>query len=131
MADARSPSSKRKEKVVHIRLSASEYDALEQAAKAAGTSISAFVRSLSLEGAGVRPFLGKTDRAVLALLAEGLWAIGKNLSQITRAINRGQIPAEEDLAGTVRDARVAATTVAVELSDLTRRAALARRGKGV
>lgn len=116
---------------MHIRFSASEFDALEKAAKAAGVSLSAFVRSLSLEGAGVRPCFGEMDRAVLALLAESLWAIGKNLNQITRAINRGSIPAEENLASTVRDARVAATTVAAELVDMTRRAALARRGKAV
>jgi hypothetical protein len=129
MASSRSKTSKRKEKVVHIRFSPAEFDALEAAAKATGMTVSAFVRSLSMEGAGVRPFLGMSDRAVLGLLADGLRAIGGNLNQIARSINTGKVPAEDDLAGTVRDAHIAATTVASELAEMTRRSAAARRGE--
>ena len=94
-------------------------------------TVSAFVRSLSMEGAGVRPFLGEGDRAVLGLLAEGMRAIGGNLNQIARAINTGRVPAEEHVAGSIKDAHVVATTVASELAELTRRAAALRRGEGV
>ena len=93
-------------------------------------TVSAFVRSLSVEGAGVRPFLGEGDRAVLGLLVDGMRAIGGNLNQLARAINTGRAPAEQDLAGTIRDAHVIATTVAAELADMTRRSAAARRGDG-
>ncbi|WP_353646770.1 plasmid mobilization relaxosome protein MobC [Mesorhizobium sp. WSM2239] len=116
--------------MAHVRFSASEFDALEAAARAAGMTVSAFVRSLSTEGAGVRPFLGDGDRAVLGLLADGMRVVGGNLNQIARAFNTGRIPAEEDLVGTVRDAHVIATTVAAELASMTRRSAAARRGKG-
>jgi hypothetical protein len=116
--------------VAHIRFSASEFDALEAAARAAGMTVSAFLRSLSMEGAGVRPFFGEGDRTVLGLLADGMRAIGGNLNQIARAINTGRIPAEEDLAGVIRDAHVVATTVAAELASMTRRSAAVRRGEG-
>lgn len=125
-----SASSKRKDRVAHIRLSAIELDALDQAATAAGMSVSAFVRSLCLEGVGRRPFLSDGDRVILDLLANGLRTIAAHLNQIARAINIGRIPVEEHVAGSVRDAHVVATTVAAELADMTRRSALARRGEG-
>jgi hypothetical protein len=53
-----SEASKRKDRVAHVRFSPAEFNALEAAASAAGMTVSAFVRSLSMEGAGVRPFLG-------------------------------------------------------------------------
>lgn len=131
MAGSRSASSKRMDRTAHIRFSPSDFDALERAATAAGKTVSAFVRSLSMEGAGVRPFLADADRAVLGLLADGVRAIGGNLNQIARAINTGRIPADEELAGRVKDAHVAATTVAAELADMIRRSAAARRGEGI
>lgn len=125
-----SEASRRKEKVAHIRFSPAEYDALEKAASAAGMTVSAFVRSLAMEGAGVRPFLAEGDRAVLGLLAQGMRAIGGNLNQIARAINTGRVPAEEELSGSIRDAHVVATTMASEFTEMTRRAAALRRGEG-
>jgi hypothetical protein len=130
MAGSHSTASKRKDKVAHIRFSPAEFDALEAAASAAGMTVSAFVRSLSMEGAGVRPFLGEGDRVVLRLLAEGMRAIGGNLNQIARAINTGRVPVERDVAGSIKDAHVVATTVACELAEMTRRAAALRRGEG-
>lgn len=130
MAGSQSALSKRRDRVAHIRFSPAEFEALERAAKSAGMNISAFVRSLSMEGAGVRPFLGEGDRAVLGLLAEGMRAIGGNLNQIARAINNGRKSAPDELAGTIRDAHVVATTLAAELADMTRRSASARRGEG-
>lgn len=130
MARSRSEGSKRKDRVAHIRFSSGEFGALEAAASAAGMTVSAFVRSLSMEGAGVRPFLAKGDRAVLGLLAEGMRAIGRNLNQIARALNTGKVPAEEDVAGSIRDAHGVATALAAELADMTRRSAATRRGEG-
>jgi hypothetical protein len=115
--------------VAHIRFTPTEFDALEAAARGAGMTVSAFVRSLSVEGAGVRPFLGEGDRAVLALLADGMRAIGGNLNQIARAINTGGVPAEEHIAGSIKDAHMVATTIASELAEMTRRSAAARRGE--
>jgi len=130
MAGSHSEASKRKDRVAHIRLSPSEYDALEAAASSAGMTVSAFVRSLSMEGAGVRPFLGEGDRLVLGLLADGMRAIGGNLNQIARAINTGRVPTERDVAGSIKDAHGVATALAAELAEMTRRSAAARRGEG-
>jgi hypothetical protein len=130
MAGSRSEASQRKDRVAHIRFSSAEFEALEVAAADAGMTVSAFVRSLAIEGAGVRPFLAEEDRAVLALLAGGMRAIGGNLNQIARAINTGSVPAEEELSGRIKDAHVVATTVASEFAEMTRRAAAHRRGEG-
>ena len=129
MARSISEVSKRKEKVAHIRFSLAEFDALEAAARAAGMTVSGFVRSLSMEGAGVRPFLGEGDRAVLSLLADGMRAIGGSLDQITRAINTGRLPTEADVAGSIKDAHSVATALASELAYMTQRTAAARRGE--
>ncbi len=128
MARSISEVSKRKEKVAHIRFSPAEFNALEAAARAAGMTVSGFVRSLSMEGAGVRPFLGEGDRALLALLADGMRAIGGNLNQIARAINTGRTPVGNDVAGSIKDANSVATALASELVDMTRRKSAARRG---
>ncbi len=130
MAGSRSTASKRKDRVAHIRFASAEFEALEAAATAAGMTVSAFVRSLAMEGAGVRPFLAEGDRAVLSLLVEGMRAIGGNLNQIARAINTGKVPAEEELSGSIRDAHVVATTMASEFAEMTRRATALRRGEG-
>lgn len=130
MAGTPSAPQKRKDKVAHIRFSPAEFDAIEAAARAAGMTVSAFVRSLSVEGAGVRPFLGDGDRAVLGLLADGMRAIGGNLNQIARAINTGRVPPRDSLAGSVMDAQAAAMMIAAELGEMTRRAAALRRGEG-
>lgn len=116
--------------MAHIRFSPTEFDALEAAARAAGMSISAFMRSLSMEGAGVRPFLGEGDRAMLGLLADGMRAIGGNLNQIARGINTGKLPADGDLVGSIKDAHGVATVLATELAEMTRRSASIRRGEG-
>ena len=130
MSPSISGASKRKEKVAHIRFSPAEFDALEAAASTADMTVSGFVRSLSMEGAGVRPFLGEGDRAVLGVLADGMRAIGGNLNQIARAINTGRVPAEGDVTGSIKDAHNVATTLASELTEMTRRAAAARREEG-
>lgn len=130
MAGTPAETSKRRDRVAHIRFSPAEFDALDAAAGAAGMTVSAFVRSLSMEGAGVRPFLGEGDRAVLGLLADGMRAIGGNLNQIARAINAGKVPGERDIAGSIKDAHGVATALAAELADMTRRSASTRRGEG-
>ncbi|RUM96328.1 plasmid mobilization relaxosome protein MobC [Pseudaminobacter arsenicus] len=131
MARSHSQTLKMRNRVVHIRLSPTEFDALKEAARAAGMTVSAFVRSLSMEGAGVRPFLGEGDRAVLGLLADGMRAIGRNLNQIARAVNTGKVPAEAQFAGNIKDAHSVAITVASELAEMARRSAALRRGEGI
>jgi len=131
MVRGRSAASERKDRVAHIRFSPAEFEALEAAATSAGMTVSGFVRSLSMEGAGVRPFLGEGDRAVLGLLADGMRTIGGNLNQIARAINTGRVLTQGDVAGSIKDAHGMATALAAELAEMTRRSAAARRGEGV
>jgi hypothetical protein len=119
----------RKEKVAHIRFSQDEFRAVEAAAARAGLSVSAFVRSLSLEGAGLRPFLSEADRAIIGLLGRYMLAIGNNLNQVARAINAGRSVGTSDIAKAIADAQAVVNTVAVELADMTKRAAAARRGE--
>jgi len=47
-------------------------------------TLSAFIRSLTLDGAGVLPLLTEEDRAVFELLHRDLRAIGVNLNSLVR-----------------------------------------------
>ncbi len=59
-------------------------------------TVSAFVRSLSMEGAGVRPFSRRRiEPWCSACSPDGMRAIGDNLNQIARAINTGRVPVEK------------------------------------
>ena len=115
--------------MAHIRFSDDETAAVEGAAERAGLSVSAFLRSLSLEGAGVRPFMSRQDRAIIEMLVQDMRAVGGNLNQIARALNAGHSVMGSDLTGAIDDARAIATTVAAELASMTKRAGAARRGE--
>lgn len=125
----RSRRAARREKVAHIRFAEDEISAVETAAERAGLSVSAFFRSLSLEGAGVRPFMNREDRAILEMLIQDMRAVGSNLNQIARALNGSRSVAGSDIKGAIEDARAIATTVAAELAAMTKRAGAARRGE--
>lgn len=115
--------------MAHIRFSEDEFRALKAAAARAELTISGFVRSLSMEGAGVRPFMNEADRAIIQLLVEDMRAIGANLNQIARAINTGRLVASSDVAAMIVDACAIARTVAAELAVMTGRAGSIRRGE--
>ncbi|MEQ1409451.1 plasmid mobilization relaxosome protein MobC [Neorhizobium sp. Rsf11] len=118
----------RKERVVHARFSASELTAIEQAAGAAGLTVSAFMRSLTLEGAGVRPFLTDDDRAVFEMLISDMRAIGVNLNQLARAVNGSGRLVEAKLAAELVDVQRLAAAIVLELRSLAGRGARRRRG---
>src|SRR5438552_16635301 len=80
----------RREKVAHIRFSDDEMQALEAAAEQAGLSVSAFVRSLSLEGAGIRPFMSRDDRAIIEMLVQDMRVVGRNINQLGRSLSARQ-----------------------------------------
>jgi hypothetical protein len=115
--------------VAHIRFSADEFSALEAAAARAELTISGFVRSLSMEGAGVRPFMNEADRAIVQLLVEDMRAIGNNLNQIARAINTGRLLATSEVTAMIVDASAISRTVAAELAVMTGRASSIRSGE--
>ena len=92
------PRADRKTKVVHARFSAMEMVKIENAAQAAELTVSAFMRSLTLEGAGVRPFFTKEDRVILSALLADLRAVGINLNQLARALNQKKPRTDEERA---------------------------------
>ncbi|MGE3365654.1 MAG: plasmid mobilization relaxosome protein MobC [Rhizobiaceae bacterium] len=122
--------SSRKDKVVRTRLSADEYAAIEEAAQAAGMTVSAFLRSLLLEGAGVQPMLSEQDRAVMGLLADEMRAVGTNLNQMTRALNGGGSIRPSDLETNIGEVQIVVAGVLSELRGLAKRAGHRRRGEG-
>lgn len=119
----------KKERTVHARITAEEYAALEEAAKAADMTVSGFFRSLTLEGAGVRPILTQDDRLIMAMLLEDMRAIGVNLNQVARALNsgRGVHPSELDI--NLANVQRVQAAVMTELRALSKRAGHQRRGE--
>ncbi|WP_415724258.1 plasmid mobilization relaxosome protein MobC [Pseudaminobacter sp. NGMCC 1.201702] len=93
-------------------------------------TVSAFVRSLSVDRIGVGPVLREGGRGVLRLLADRMHAIGKNCDRIARAIETARGPVEEDLSGAIKNAHIVAATAADELTASTRRSAALRRREG-
>ncbi|EHS51858.1 mobilization protein [Rhizobium sp. PDO1-076] len=123
------PAKQRKGRLLNVRVSDAEHSAIEEAAKAAGISVSAFFRSLLLEGAGVRPILTADDRLIMAALLEDMRRIGINLNQVARSLNvgKGVHPSELDInLGNVQRVQAA---VMSELRTFSRRAGHERRGE--
>ncbi|KQZ60496.1 mobilization protein [Rhizobium sp. Root149] len=119
----------RKGRLINARVSDAEHSAIEEAAKSAGMSVSAFFRSLLLEGAGVRPILTVEDRLIMGALLEDMRMIGINLNQVARSLNADKAvhPSELDInLGNVQRIQAA---VMSELRTLSRRAGHERRGE--
>ncbi|MCJ9748937.1 plasmid mobilization relaxosome protein MobC [Neorhizobium sp. SHOUNA12B] len=119
----------RKSRVVHARFGATEIRMIEEAAKAAGLTVSAFVRSLTLEGAGVRPFLTDADRAVFGLLLSEVRAVGVNLNQLARTANRRASSFAEETRFVADDVHRVLAAVLLELKSYAERGARLRSGK--
>ncbi|MGV2102863.1 plasmid mobilization protein [Rhizobium sp. 21-4511-3d] len=109
----------RKSRVVHARFSMSELAAVEDAAQRAGMTVSAFIRSLTLDGAGILPFLTDEDRAVLDLLHRDLRAIGVNLNSLVRFAHQRSMPA--DAADLLSELSPLVAGLALELRRLSTR----------
>ena len=120
----------RKDKVVRMRLSADQLASIENAAADADMTMSAFLRSLLLEGAGVQPMLAAEDRTVTGFLADEMRAVGTNLNQMARALNSGGPIRPADLEIIWVNIRVVVAAVLAELRTLPKRAGNRRRGEG-
>jgi len=105
----------RRDKVVHARFSATEIERIEHAAEAAGMTVSGFLRSLTLEGAGVCPFFTEADRGVLLLLLADVKAVGVNLNQLARARNRGETGQSQEEKRVIDDVQRVVAIVLFEL----------------
>jgi hypothetical protein len=120
----------RRGKVVHARFTVSEVERIEHAAQAAGMTVSAFLRSLTLEGAGLHPFFTDADRAVLSLLLADVKAVGVNLNQLARARNRGETGQSQEERRVIDDVQGVLAIVLFELQAFAARGAR-RRAEGV
>ena len=118
----------RRDKVVHARFSKSEIERIEHAAEAAGMTVSGFLRSLALEGAGVRPFFSDADRAVLSLLLTDIKAVGVHLNQLARARNRGEAVPSQEEKRVIDDVQRVVTIALFELQSFAERSARRRQG---
>lgn len=123
------PSANGKDCRINFRLSGPEYSAVQQAAAKAGMTVSAFFRSLSLEGAGVRPIFNDKDRAILSLLHEDMRKIGVNLNQVARSLNAGRVVDPEEVKIALRNVKIVADEVSLELRAASVRAGNSRRGE--
>lgn len=116
-------------RVINVRLAPEEMESVERSAVAAAMTVSAFMRSLSLEGAGVSPFLNDDDQAIFDLLRDELRRIGVNLNGLTRSVHRGKIR-EPEIAAQLAELRPVIAALGLELGKLTERAAAKRRRVG-
>lgn len=81
--------------------------------------MSAFMRALTLEGAGIRPFLTEEDRAVFDLLHRDLRAIGVNLNSLLRLAHQRVIPGE--IGELLNELQPVTAGLALELNRLGKR----------
>ena len=127
IADLSTSSAKRerKSRVVHARYSAREFETASVAAREAGMTLSAFMRSLTLDGAGVLPFLTEDDRAVFTFLYRELRAVGVNLNSLARGASRGLV--QHEAAAVLATLQPVVAALAIELQVLKARTGRGRR----
>lgn len=95
----------------NIRLRIEEDDALKQMAEATGQTPSQVLRQLlRIAATGAPDFVGE-EKIDLRMNARQLAAIGRNLNQLVRAINRGEQVAPDDLRRVLNATRVQFTVV--------------------
>lgn len=116
-----------KSRVLHVRFGASEMARVSAAAEEAGLTVSAFMRSLTLEGAGVRPFFTERDQAVLDLLLAEIAALGVRLNQFSRAARRREAVRSQEERSMIGEVHRSVAAVLLELRFFAERG---RRTKG-
>ena len=116
-----------KDRVVHARFSVLERAAVDAAATAAGLTVSAFIRSLTLEGAGVHPFLTDEDRAILEMLIADIRALGVNVNQIARFVHATGRYSATELSSELTEVQKLLAAVLLELRRYAARGAHRRR----
>ena len=95
----------------NIRLRIEEDDALKRIAAATGQTPSQVLRQLlRIAATGAPDFVGD-DKIDLRMLARQIAAIGRNLNQLVRSINRGEQVAPDDLRRVLNATRVQFTVV--------------------
>ncbi|MGO1164843.1 plasmid mobilization protein [Brucella sp. C7-11G] len=120
---------KARPQTIHSRVSADEYDAIYEAAKAAEMSMSAFFKAVFLQGAGVKPVFSDEDRALLSLMLEDMRMIGVNLNQVARALNSGRSVSDSETRMIVGDVQKMQVAVLSELRRVSKRSGYRHRDR--
>lgn len=120
---------KPKPQTIHSRVSADEYDAIDDAAKAVDMTMSAFFKAVLLQGAGKKPIFNDEDRALLSLMLEDMRMIGINLNQVARALNSGKSVSDGEIRMVVGDVQKMQVAVLSELRRVTKWSGYRRRSK--
>lgn len=120
---------KPKPQTIHSRVSADEYDAIDDAAKAVDMTMSAFFKAVLLQGAGVKPIFNAEDRALLSLMLEDMRMIGVNLNQVARALNSGKSVSDSEIRMVVGDVQKMQVGVLSELRRVAKRSGYKHRSK--
>ncbi|MFI3904456.1 plasmid mobilization protein [Ochrobactrum sp. S1502_03] len=120
---------KPKPQTIHSRVSADEYDAIDDATKAADMTMSAFFKVVLLQGAGTKPIFNDEDRALLSLMLEDMRMIGINLNQVARALNSGKSVSDGEIRMVVGDVQKMQVAVLSELRRVTKRSGYRYRSK--
>ncbi|MFK4064056.1 plasmid mobilization protein [Brucella anthropi] len=118
-----------KPQTIHSRVSADEYDAIDDAAKAVDMTMSAFFKAVLLQGAGKKPIFNDEDRALLSLMLEDMCMIGINLNQVARALNSGKSVSDGEIRMVVGDVQKMQVAVLSELRRVTKRSGYRHRSK--
>lgn len=91
----------RRGRVVHVRLSDEEWNALTSFARAHGLTTSETLRRLARHASGFGPtFDGEAAKGIRANVMQ-LRKAGVNLNQIARSLNAGRVPGYSEMTGGV------------------------------
>lgn len=86
-----------RDKVVHLRLSSDEFDALHTACQSTNLSVSEVLRRQARSFAGLGPSFEGEARNLIRGMTEQMRAIGVNINQVARLMNSGRVPPDEDM----------------------------------
>ncbi|MFN7027467.1 MAG: plasmid mobilization protein [Pseudorhizobium sp.] len=117
----------RKSRVIHFRMDPAEWVRVEAAARDAGMTVSAFMRSLTLEGAGVDPFFTEEDQLLWHEIMTDLKSVRASLHLILRSqSNAGDGRTAQEQA-VIEDVQRVVAALCVEISFFAHRAVRRRR----
>ncbi|MFN7102091.1 MAG: plasmid mobilization protein [Pseudorhizobium sp.] len=117
-----------KSKVVHMRLDPAEFTRTETAARDAGMTVSAFIRSLTLEGAGVCPFFTEEDHLLLGAIMIDLKSVRASLQLLLRSEPRAEGLRPVDEQAVIEDVQRVVAALCFEIGFFARQAIHRRRG---
>jgi hypothetical protein len=116
-----------KSKVVHLRMDPAEWVRVEAAARDAGMTVSAFMRSLTLEGAGVDPFFAEEDRWLWHEIMTDLKSVRGSLHLLLRSRSDAEAGRTVQEQAAIEDVQRVVAALCAEISFFAQRAVRRRR----